>query len=178
MNKLYYQFRFFLPVWFFNLVTSWLPDNKFSIKIRGRLVSLFLPGRPKGLELGRDVTLLGINNLKLGNDIYFAKGVWINAKGCITIEDEVVLAPYVIIVSTSHGFRNNSVKNGGTHYSKVFVGKGTWIASHCTIASGSKIGSGCQIGANSFLSGKFNDNLFLGGIPAKILKERKDNPGI
>lgn len=178
MNQLHYQLRYFLPIWFSMLVTSWLPDNKFSIRIRGRLVSLFLPGRPKRLELGRDVTLLGINNLRIGNDIYFAKGVWINAKGGIKIEDEVVIAPYVIIVSTAHGFKDNSVKKGGTHFSEVNIGKGTWIASHCTIAAGSKIGSGCIIGANSFLSGNFQDNFFIGGVPAKVIKERKDNPGV
>lgn len=137
-----------------------------------------MPGHPKKLELGRDVTLLGINNLLIGDNVYLAKGTWINGKGKVVIEDEVIIAPYVIVVSTSHGFQDGSVRYGGTHFAPVLISKGTWVAAHCTIASGTTIGSGCMIGANSFVSGNFGSNLFIGGVPAKVIKNRVDNPGI
>lgn len=178
MNQIKYQLRFFLPIWFINILTCWLPDNKFSIKIRGFLVSIFLPGCPKNLTLGRDVTLLGVDNLIIGDDVYIAKGGWFNGKGGITIEDEVVFAPYCVVVSTAHGFKENSVRWGGTHFKPVSIGKGTWVASHCTIASGTTIGKGCLIGANSMVNGFFEDNSFLGGVPAKFIKIRQNNPGI
>lgn len=177
MKQIKYQIRYFLPVWFVLLITSWLPDNRFSIRARGCLVSLFLPNRPKKLTLGRDVTLLGIDNLRIGNNVYLAKGTWINAMGGIDIEDEVVVSPYVVIVSTAHGFLNNSVKQGGSHFAPVKIGKGTWIASHATIAAGAVLGKGCLLGANSVLNSSFEDNSFVAGMPAKFIKIRKDNPG-
>lgn len=178
MNQAKYQTRYYLPIWFFSLITSLFPDNKYTIRIRGIMIGIFLPGRPKNLTIGRDVTLLGVNQLFVGNNVYIAKGSWINAKGKIKIEDEVVIAPYNVIVSTAHGFKNNSVRWGGTHFAPVTIGKGTWIASHCTIAAGSTIGSGCLIGANSMVSGSFHDNSFVGGVPAKFIKIRQNNPGV
>ena len=98
-NQLVYQVRYMLPIWFCFFITCWLPDNRISIAVRGWLVSLFLPGRPKRLTLGRDVTLLNVDNLVIGQDVYFAKSVWVNALGGINIEDEVVVSPYAVIAS-------------------------------------------------------------------------------
>ena len=172
MNQLFYQFRYALPVWICQILTSWLPDNRISIKIRGGMVALFLPGRPKGLTLGRDVTLLGIDKLDIGTNVYLAKGVWINALGGMTIKDEVMFAPYVVAVTTKHGFKNNSVFHGRSHFKAVSIGRGSWIAAHCTITAGVNIGNGCIIGANSVLTKSTRDNVIVAGVPAKEIQER------
>jgi len=160
------------------LLTSFLPDNRISVRIRGFLISLFIPGNPKGFKVGRDVTLLGINHLHVGDNVYIAKGTWINALGKIVIEDEVVIAPYVVIASTKHGFKNNSVYQGGTHFAPIKIGWGTWIASHCTIALGVTVGSGSLISANSVVIKSVKKNSFVSGVPGKKIKDRIDNPGI
>jgi len=177
MNQFKYQLRYYLPIWFTLLLLNFLPDNRISIRIRGAIVSLFLPGKPKNLTLGRDITLLGVHKLILGDNVYIAKGSWINALGNILIEDEVVISPYVVIVSTAHGFKNNSVYQGGSHFSEVRIGKGSWIASHATVSAGTNLGKGCLLGANSVLTKSFPDNSFVAGIPARLIKTRIDNPG-
>lgn len=173
-RKVVYQFRYFLPVWFATLLTAWLPDNRFSIRIRGALVSLFLPGRPRHFLLGRDVTLLGIHALNIGSHVYLAKGCWINAHGTLTIEDEVKFSPYVVVATTNHGFRNGSVTGGGVHYSPVSIGPGSWIGSHSTITAGVSIGTGTVVGANSVVTKDIGDNLLVGGVPAKIIRLRNE----
>jgi acetyltransferase-like isoleucine patch superfamily enzyme len=173
VNKIIYQIRYALPVWFCMLITAWLPDNRVSIRIRGFLVSLFLPNNPKGLTIGRDVTLLGIDKLKIENNVYFAKGVWINALGNLTIKDEVMLGPYVVLVTTSHGFVDNSVYKGKSHFKPVVIGKGTWVAANCTITSGITIGSGCIVGANSVVTKSVPDNHVVAGTPARYIKENR-----
>lgn len=174
MRQLYYQIRFALPVWFFMLFTAWLPDNRVTIRIRGVLVGFLLPGRPKGLTLGRDVTLLGIDRLNIGNNVYLAKGVWINALGGMTIEDEVMLAPYVIAVTTKHLFKDGSVFLGGSEFASVRIGRGSWIAAHCTIVSGVTIGSGCMVAANSVVTRSTKDDVVVAGVPAKQISSRND----
>jgi acetyltransferase-like isoleucine patch superfamily enzyme len=166
-----YQIRYALPIWFCTIITSILPDNRYSIKIRGSLISLFLPTRPRNLTLGRDVTLLGIDKLKIYDDVYIAKGCWINALGGVTIEKEVMLAPYVVIASTKHTFKDNSVFKGGSEFKEVIVGQGAWLAAHSTIVAGAKVGSGSIVAANSVVIKKHDDNCILSGVPALVVKE-------
>ena len=139
MSKLWaeisYQARYALPVWVSLLLCSWLPDVSFAIRIRGFLVSLFLPGRPKRLTIGRDVTILSASRFHVGDDVYIAKGCWINAIGTITLENEVVFAPYVVISSSNHGFRDGSVKRGGAHPAPVRICYGSWVAAHRVITA-------------------------------------------
>ncbi|MCG9714999.1 acyltransferase [Shewanella insulae] len=171
-----YQLRYSIPIWFIQLLTAWLPDIGPFLKFRGALISIFLPNRPKGFRLGRDVTLLSVNRLFLGNDVYFAKGTWINAIGKVYIGSEVSLAPYVVISSTIHGFKNNSVHQGGSHPKKISIGYGSWLAAHTVISAGVNIGSGAIIGANSVVTHNIPDNVVAAGLPCKIIKERIDNP--
>lgn len=178
LRKVFHQFRHFLPVWLAMLLTAWLPDNRLSIRIRGAIVSLFLPGRPKRLLLGRDVTLLGIHGLSIGTHAYFAKGCWINAHGGLTVEDEVKLSPYVVIATTNHTFKRGSVTGGGIHYSEVKIGRGSWIGSHSTVTAGVTIGTGCIVGANSVVTKDIGNNTLVGGVPAKIIRPREEQPGV
>lgn len=174
--ELKYQVRFGLPIWLISTLTLLLPDIGPFIRLRGVLISIFLPGRPKGFLIGRDVTLLNVNNLYVGKNVYFAKGTWINALGGVTIEDEVSLAPYVVISSTNHGFKNGSVFRGGTHPKAVKIGRGSWLAAHSVVTAGSIIGSGVLLGANSVANGELKNSHIYGGVPAKEIKHREDNP--
>lgn len=171
-----YQLRYGLPIWFILLVTNLLPDIGPCIRIRGLLVSIFLPGRPKRLTLGRDITFLSIHRLRLGSRIYIAKGSWINAIGGVTIEDEVIIAPYVVIASSNHGFRDGSAARGGAHPSPVFVGRGTWLAAHSVVTAGVRIGRGNLVAANSVATKNSTPDVVIGGVPAKVIAKRVDNP--
>jgi acetyltransferase-like isoleucine patch superfamily enzyme len=175
-KELKYQLKYGIPVWFVLFVLNWLPDISIFIRLRGFAVSLFLPNRPKHLTLGRDITLLSINNLVLGDNVYLAKGCWLNAIGGITFEDDVTLAPYVVMSSTNHGFKDGSVKKGGAHPAPIKVGYGTWVASHSVVAAGVTIGKGNLIGANSVVTKDTEDNSVMAGVPAKFIKVRVDNP--
>lgn len=180
MNKLILEIKLqlftVLPIWFITVITAFLPDNSLSVRLRGYLVSLFLPGRPKEFLLGRDVTILSPHRLYIGKRVYFAKGCWINAIGRIDIEDEVFLAPYSVISSSNHGFKDNSVWAGGSHPKPVTIGKGSWIASHAVVTAGCSIGSGNILGANSVLTTNTESNSIYAGVPARFVKIRQDNP--
>lgn len=174
MSELYLQIRYTLPLWLVFLLTAWLPDNKISFKIRGFFAKFFIKKCGKNLQIGRDVTILNSFNLSIGDDVYIAKGGWYNALGGLTIEDEVVLAPYVVISTLQHVFKNNSVRFGGSISGKVFIGKGTWIASHSSIKCNIKIGTGSIVAANASVVKDIPDNVIYGGVPAKLIKENTE----
>ena len=54
----------------------------------------------------------------------------------------------------------------------VKIGCNCWIGAKVTILDGTEIGNGCVVAAGAVVTGKFPDNVIIGGIPAKILKYR------
>lgn len=171
-----YQLRYGIPIWLIGLLFFWLPDIGPFIRLRGEVASWFLPGRPKGFLLGRDVTLLSIDKLRVGRDVYIAKGCWINAIGGVEIDSEVMLAPYVVMSSNNHGFKDGSVKRGGAHPSPIKIGFGSWLAAHSVVAAGVTIGRGNVIAANAVVTKDTEDDAVMAGAPAKFIKTRIDNP--
>jgi acetyltransferase-like isoleucine patch superfamily enzyme len=152
------------------LCTCWLPDNRIALMIRGKLAGFFIKKCGKYFRLGRDVTLLNTFNMEIGDNVYIAKGGWYNALGGLIIEDEVVLAPYVVISTLQHTFKDFSIFKGGSTYSSVRIGKGSWIASHVSIKCGVTIGEGCLIASNSSVTKNTDRYCIYGGVPAEIIK--------
>src|SRR5690606_6472274 len=166
MSQIKLQLRYVLPLWLVFLVTSWLPDNRLTIRLRGRLASPFFKKCGKRLELGRDLTILNSYNIEIGDDVYIAKGSWLNGMGELVIADQVIIAPYVVISTMQHVFKNNSVRFGGSVPGKVTIGKGTWLAAHVSVKCGVNIGGGSIIGANAFVVKDTQSNAIYGGVPA------------
>jgi acetyltransferase-like isoleucine patch superfamily enzyme len=177
VKQIKYQLRYALPLWFVFLIFSVFPDNKYSIRLRGLFISFVLPCKAQGLRLGRDVTLLNVDNLYLGSNVYFAKSVWINAIGGVRVEDEVIVSPYTVVASSRHAFHQGSVFRGGSSIAPINIGFGTWISSHCTIAAGVNIGEGVLVGANSLVAKDIVSNKVAYGVPAVVQKDRHDRPG-
>ena len=173
LKELRYQCRYAMPLWFVQLLTNWLPENRITIRIRGALVRPFLSKCGGNLQLARGVTFLNVSGIEIGSDVYIATGCWIDGIGGLTIEDEVKISPYVVITTTSHCFKDNSVRFGGSRRRSIKIGKGTWVAAHVVI-TGAKIGSGAIVGANSVVTRDLPDNVFAAGTPAKVISPRVD----
>lgn len=171
MREILVQLRWNLPVWFIGLITSFLPDNRYSIRMRGALIKPFIKDCGKNFQLGGGVTLLNTYNLTIGDNVYIARGSWINSMGGLEIEDEVVIAPYVIISTMQHQFKNNSVRFAPSTRGKVKIGKGSWLAGHSSVKCGVTIGKGNLIAANCFVANDTEDYSVYGGVPAKRIKE-------
>ena len=123
-KHLLFQIRYALPLWFVQLLTNWLPENRITIRIRGYLIRPFLGKCGKNLQIARNVTFLNSSGITIGDSVYIATGCWIDGIGGLTIEDEVKLSPYVVIATSSHCFKNDSVKLGGACRRPVKIGKG------------------------------------------------------
>ena len=157
-------FRYDIPIWFVGLITNWLPDNRITIKLRGLLFKPFIYKCGKNFTLAKNVQLKSTNKLTIGDNVYFASGVWLNAMGYMTIEDEVVIGPYVVISTGTHQFKNGSVRFGGSIFKPVRIGRGTWLASHVVVKAGVNIGKGVLVAANAAVAKDIPDNVIAGGV--------------
>ncbi len=176
MKELRYQLRYALPLWLVGLFTNFWPDNRVTIRIRGMLMSLCVGRCGRNFTAGRDVTILAANRLNLGENVYLAKGTWINAIGGVRIEDDVIFGPYVVVASSTHGFKDGSARFGGTHPAPIRIGRGSWLAAHAVVTAGVTIGRGNLIAANAVITKDTPDNVMVGGVPGKVIGPREDNP--
>ena len=174
MNKVCRLIRHDWPLHFVLLITNWLPDNVFFIRLRGAMAKPFFKNCGKKPGIGRNVVFYDPSNIELGNWVYVAYGCWFSAGEGIEIGDEVLFGPYNVVATTNHTRHNGSFRFGTPKGSRVTIGNGCWIGANCTILQGSTIGRGTVIGTNSVVTGSIPDNCLYAGNPGQVKKEFND----
>lgn len=114
------------------------------------------------------------NGLKIGNRTSFGRNCFFGAAGGIEIGDDVIAGEYVRFHSENHNFSdmNRLIKDQGVSRKGISVGNNCWIGAGAVFLDGAKIGNGCVVAANAVVRGTFGDNCVIGGVPAKVLKQR------
>lgn len=171
MNKIYRLIRYDWPLHLVLLLTNWLPDNVLFIRLRGGLAKPFFKKCGKRLGIGRNVTFYNPSMIEIGTDVYIALGCWFSSSGGVSIEDEVLFGPYVILASSNHSRQNNSFRFGEAINQPILIKKGSWLGAHVTVLSGSIIGEGSVIAANSVAMGNIEDHVLFAGNPGAIKKK-------
>lgn len=111
--------------------------------------------------------------LKIGNNSNIGAFSHIGFQGEIEIGDFVIMGPYVKIFSENHNFNNPDIpyKYQGEKRQKVTIGDNCWIGSGSIILAGVNLGSGVVVAAGSVVTKSFENNLIIGGVPAKIIRK-------
>lgn len=73
--------------------------------------------------------------------------------------------------STSYVIRKNQKSVADAPSAPILIGEHCWIAANSTILKGVTIGENVTIGAMSLVNKSLPDNVLVGGVPAKILRE-------
>ncbi len=112
--------------------------------------------------------------LKIGDN----SGVGINCEiyGDVTIGENVMMGPEVVIYTNGHRHDRVDVpmiEQGDDREQPVVIGNDVWIGRRAMIMPGVTIGNGCIIGAGAVVTKDIPDYSVAGGIPARVLKNRK-----
>ena len=54
----------------------------------------------------------------------------------------------------------------------ISIGNDCWIGSNVIFLDGAVIGNGCVVAAGAVVRGSYGNNVVIGGIPAKKIKDR------
>lgn len=98
----------------------------------------------------------------------------INGEGGIEIGDGSILAPRVVILSSSHNYKTGTLLPYSLDdvKAKVIIGKGCWIGWGAFIGPGITIGDGAVVAMGSVVTKNVDTGKIVGGNPAKIINER------
>ena len=127
-----------------------------------------------GSQIDESVAVFTPLYINYGNHTKIGKNVFINFDcifldlGGITIEDNVLIAPKVSLLSEGHPISLNerqSLVPGHIH-----IKKNAWIGAGATILPGVTIGENAVVAAGAVVSKDVPTNAIVGGVPAKIIK--------
>lgn len=110
---------------------------------------------------------------KIGNNSGVGKFTEFGASGGIEIGNDVIMGSYVSFHSENHNYSDNSklIREQGVTSSGIKIGNNVWVGAKVTFLDGCVIGNNCVVAAGAVVKGVFPDNVIIGGVPAKILKE-------
>lgn len=160
-----------VPIHLVNIFIAVLPNHYVTNRIRGFLIKPFLGKGGKRLQIGKGVIINNPGNLYLGNDCYISHYCYVQAKGKVTLEDNVIIGPMSIIASSKHIIENGIVTNKGLSRS-ILIGKGTWCGGNVVISAGVNVGESVIIGAGAVVTKDVAENEMVVGVPAKSIKRR------
>ena len=163
------NFKRFLYMIFMSFANFFCPNYGWGIRFRGFLTSLLIPVCGKNLKISSQVQIEDPDHLKIGDNVFIGFNSFIGS-GPVTIEDEVIIGPFVSITAGNHQFINNSIRFGPMKYSPIKIGKGSWLGAHTTIVSGVTIGKANIIAANAVVTKSTPNKAIMAGIPAVKIK--------
>ena len=125
-----------------------------------------------GDNIGENSTVMApiagaaFDNIKIGNNVYINSNSLLMARGGITIEDDVMLAANVQLLSNNHDEYDRQVLT----CKPIHIKRGAWIGAGASILPGVTIGKYAIVGAGAIVTKDVGDYEVAVGVPAKIVK--------
>lgn len=146
---------------------------------------VYLHGRPGGLSLGAGTRVMagaklhGFNfrdlphaGIKVGRNCVIGFDCVITGQGGVTIEDEVIIAPRVMILPVDHVYDDPTrpIREQGLSARGIRIGRGAWIGAGATVLDGVEVGPGAVVGAGAVVTKNVPAGAVVAGNPAMAVK--------
>ena len=109
-------------------------------------------------------------NVSIGHTVFINRGVYITARGDVSIGNNTMIGAYTVINSGSHIFKDITVpiRDQGHTIAPIVIEDDVWIGTHVVITPGVVIGKGAVIGAGSIVTKSIPAYAVAAGCPATV----------
>lgn len=140
-----------------------MPMTEEYVKI---LQELFKDRIGEGSSVAAPLQVVCPDRVKIGRNVFINTNALMMGRGGITIEDDVLIAANVSLISNNHDMYERQV----LLCKEVVVRKGAWIGAGATILPGVTVGKYAVVGAASVVTHDVPDYAVVVGSPAKVVK--------
>ena len=116
--------------------------------------------------VNNQLTVVLPKNVTIGKDVTVMNGALMMAAGGITIEDKVLIAANVKLISNNHDPYERDV----LLCKPILIKEGAWIGAGSTILPGVTVGRYAIVGSDTVVTKDVPDYAVVVGTPAKIIK--------
>lgn len=132
--------------------------------------------RISGIKIGKGSTIhmwasfFQPQNIRIGEDSVIGDHAFLDGRADLIIGDHVDIASHVLIYNSEHDIESKAFK---AIEDKVGIDNYVFIGSRVTILPGVKIGKGAIVAAGAVVTRDVPSFSIVGGVPAKVIGERK-----
>lgn len=129
-----------------------------------------------GVTVGKNTKIVGpiemgvCSDLSIGENCWIGKDFTIYGNAAVSIGNNCDIAPDVSFATGTHKIGTHERRTGEGYCEPIHIGSGCWLGLKCIILSGVTINDGSIVGAGAVVTKSFEDDLILGGVPARIIK--------
>ena len=133
----------------------------------------------KGMEsfcwIYPNVYLTHTYGIQVGKTFGVNSGAILDGRGGITIGDDAMIGPNVVIASSNHNYQQLDFPMSRVDHvmAAVVIGSDVWIGANAVITPGVRIGDGAVVGAGAVVTKDVAPYTIVGGVPAKVIGNRK-----
>lgn len=126
----------------------------------------------------RIVVSTSLNNvgeyIHIGNNVGIGEFAYLGGGGGLEIGDDCIIGQYLSCHPENHNYDSvdTLIRHQGVSRQGIVIGKNCWIGSKVTILDGVRVGNNCVIAAGAVVTKSVPDNSVVGGVPARVLKNR------
>jgi len=115
--------------------------------------------------------------LEIGNNVGIAQNCFIQVRGKVVIGNNVIFGPGVSLFSENHNYLETDkyINEQGESRIGVTIEDGVWVGSKAIILDGVVIGNNSIIAAGSVVTKSIPPFSIAAGVPAKVIKSRKNH---
>lgn len=177
------SFREALPKIINRFFNYWLDFELMLLRVVGKIPFHTLRNffyRASGIKIGAGstfhmgVTFYNPKNIKIGEDTIIGNRAFLDGRAPLTIGSHVDIASDVMIYNSEHDINDPEFR---AIEEKVVIGDYVFIGPRAIIMPGVTIGKGAIVAGGAVVTKDVSDFAIVGGVPAKMIGERKlQNP--
>ena len=130
------------------------------------LLHRLFPNMGDGSRVNTPITVVRAHDIKIGRRVVIMNGCLMMSAGGITIDDDVLIAANVQLISNNHDLDNRMIIT----CKPVHICRRAWIGAGSTILPGVTVGENSVVGAGSVVTRDVEPNTIVAGNPARVIR--------